>query len=191
MLRNSVQEIEAARPPRIVISFRGAAAGPFASDDGRYYLRADRIDSAIIEYVITGIGRELKLDVRDGEITRVRYAVANFTRLSQASQRGIQANLFIEVTEGPDAGFEELLDLILPHIGPQVADDYTTEEVSDHILDVPRYWQKLLELEASLQPKSRSCKRSDRASVKRRSMPMKDKGRISTSTLARPSKSGC
>jgi hypothetical protein len=150
VLRNALQRIEAMRPHKIAISFKGGSPGPFLPDEGRYYLRADRIDPTAIEYSIFGIERELRLEVRNGEITDVRYGLANFTHLAQASQHGVPANLLIEVAQGPDAGLDELLNFISPLAGPQ------PEEVDvgapTGTLNVPRYWRKLLDLEGSLQP---------------------------------------
>ncbi|MBX9778554.1 MAG: AAA family ATPase [Xanthobacteraceae bacterium] len=153
VLRNALTRIEAARPRKLVISFKGAARGPFEPDNGRYYLRTGKIDAATVEYMIAGIERELTIEVRKGQITDIRYVPANFTRLSQASQHGVPANLLIEVTEGPDAGLEALLEFISQLVGPQPeADSDTAKGAPGRSLDVPRYWQKLLELEASLQP---------------------------------------
>jgi hypothetical protein len=158
VVRKALQRIEAERPPTIAIAFKGAARGAFAPDDGRYYLRANRMDSKTVEYMIAGIERELTLEVRDGEITNVRYAQANFTRLSQASQHGVPANLLIEVAEGADSGLQELLGFITPLVGSQFAESdegapvEITRDAAARMFDVPRYWQKLLELEASLQP---------------------------------------
>jgi hypothetical protein len=157
-LRSALRRMEAQRPPTMNISFKGAARGPFISDDGRYYVRAERVDSRTIEYMIAGIERELKIGVRNDEIINVRYAQANFTGLAQASQHGIPTNLLIEVFDGPDAGLVDLIRFISPIVGSQsteVADDASVDaahDVAGQMLDVPRYWQKLLELEGSLQP---------------------------------------
>lgn len=102
--------------------------------------------------ILGGFERELRLELRQGEITAVRYAPVNFTRLAQASQHGVPANLLIEVSEGPDAGLDNLLEFISPLVAPQSADSETAQVAPGRTLDVSRYWQKHLELEASLQP---------------------------------------
>lgn len=112
-LRNALQRIEAARPPKISIAFKGGVGGPFLPDAGRYYLLGHKVDASTLEYRIFGIERELTIEVRKGEITTIRYAPANFTHLSQASQHGVPVALLIEVADGPDAGLEELLGFIL------------------------------------------------------------------------------
>ena len=152
VLRNALQRLEAARPPKFTISFRGAGRGPFTPDNGRYYLRADRIDPTTVEYRIAGIERELTLEVRNDQVTDVAYADANFTRLAQASQHGVQANAVIDVSDGVDAGIEELLAFVASLVEPEAPDIEPEPGARHRALDVPRYWQKLLELEGALQP---------------------------------------
>jgi hypothetical protein len=151
VLRNILQRIEADRPPKLAISFRGAGSEPFTPDGGRYYLQVETVDSTTIEYKVFGIERELTLHVRGNEITHVRYASANFTRLSYASQHGVPVKLQIDLTDGADAGLEGLLAFINPLVGLQFAAPDERDGKAP-TLDVPRYWRKLLELEASFQP---------------------------------------
>lgn len=153
VLRNALQRIKAERPPRFAIAFDGASEGPFLSVDGNYYLRTDRINSETVQYIITGIERALTLEVRGDAIIRVRYTPLNFTNLSQASQRGVSTNLLIEVAKGaPNEGLNELLRFISHLVGVQTSEDDARQEMPPRALDVPRYWQKHLELEALLQP---------------------------------------
>ena len=152
VLRNALQRIEAARPPKIEIAFRGGTRGPFLPDAGRYYLRANKVDASTLEYRIFGIERELTIEVRKGEIIAIRYTAANFTHLSQASQHGVPVGLLIEVTDGPDTGLEELLAFITPLVGLEAAEAEVDRGVLSRPIDVPRYWRKLLELEGALQP---------------------------------------
>ena len=152
VLRSILQRIEAERPPRLAVSFRGAGSAPFAPDEGRYYLRAEMVDSTTAEYKVFGIERELTLHVRSGEITHVRYAPANFTLLSFASQHGLPVRLVIDLSEGADAGLEGLLAFITPLVGLQLVAPEDGQDRAASTLDVPRYWRKLLELEASFQP---------------------------------------
>jgi hypothetical protein len=151
VLRNISQRIEAERPPKMAISFRGAGRESFAPDGGRYYVQAETVDSTTVEYRVFGIERELTLQVRGSEITHVRYSPANFTRLSYASQHGVPVKLQIDLTDGADAGLEGLLAFITPLVGLQFAVPDERDGKAP-TLDVPRYWRKLLELEASFQP---------------------------------------
>jgi serine/threonine protein kinase len=152
VLRNILQRIEAERPPRMAVSFRGASSEPFAPDGGRYYVQAETIDSSTIEYKVFGIERELTIQVRGREIIHVRYAPANFTRLSYASQHGVPVRLLIDLTDGTDAGLDELLAFITPLVEMQFLPPDDERGGKAPTLDVPRYWRKLLELEASFQP---------------------------------------
>ena len=152
ILRNIIQRIEAERPPKMTVSFRGAGSEPFAPDGGRYYVQAETVDSATIEYKLFGIERELTIQVRGNEITHVRYTPANFTRLSYASQHGVPVKLLIDLTEGDDSGLDGLLAFIIPLLGLQFVASGDAQDEKAPTLDVPRYWRKLLELEASFQP---------------------------------------
>ncbi|WP_233475854.1 AAA domain-containing protein [Bradyrhizobium brasilense] len=152
VLRNIIQRIEAERPPKMAVSFRGAGSEPFTADGGRYYAQTERVDSTTIEYRLFGIERELTFQLRGAEITHVRYVPANFTRLSYASQHGVPVNLQIVLTDGADSGLEELLAFVTPLVGLQFAAPDGERDGKAPTLDVPRYWRKLLELEASLQP---------------------------------------
>ena len=153
VLRKILQRIEAAQPPRITVSFRGGGRGPFLPDDGRYHLLAETVDGTTTKFRIFGIDRELTLELRNGEITDVRYATANFTHLSRASQHGVPVRLAIDVTEGVDVGLETLLEFVTPLVSPQLVRTATAGGVTGRALDVPRYWLRVLDLEESLQPR--------------------------------------
>ncbi len=154
VLRKAIQHTQADRPARFAVSFRGATAGPLVADNGRYYLRANRIDSTTVAYSIAGIERELTLELRSGEVIGARVYPATFTSLAHASRNGIPIALMIDIADGPDSGLDELCALIAPLVSPalQDAEVEAAAAVSGRILDVSRYWRKLLELEASYQP---------------------------------------
>jgi serine/threonine protein kinase len=151
-LRGALLRIEAARPPQISLSFRGAGAAPFTSDNGQYYLHVDKADASSLEYKIFGVDRELVIQLRAGEINRVRYIPANFTGLSLASQFGVPLRLQIDLTEGDDVGFEDFLSVLRAAAGTQLTEGDDREEAPTGSIDVPRYWRKLLDLEAAFQP---------------------------------------
>jgi AAA domain/Nuclease-related domain len=153
VLRKAIQRTHAARPARFTVSFRGATPGPLVPDNGRFYLRAERIDSTTVAYHIAGIERELTLELRSGEVIGARVYPATFTSLAHASQHGIPISLMIDIVDGPDTGLDELCALIAPLVSPALQDMEEEEAAaSGRILDVSRYWRKLLELEAAFQP---------------------------------------
>jgi hypothetical protein len=150
-LRDALQRIEGAKPPTFRISFQGGK-GTFVSDGGRYYVRAERITPSTFEYQIAGIERELKIEMRDGKFATVRFDVASFISLAHASQHGVPVEISIEISEGPETGFDELLFKIASLIGPPPGGTEATDTTPDRALDVPRYWRKLLDLEAAFLP---------------------------------------
>jgi tRNA A-37 threonylcarbamoyl transferase component Bud32 len=152
LLRNAIQRIEGALPPRIAVSFQGVVAGRLAPDNDQYYLRAERIDSQTAAYRVAGIDRELALDVRGGEVIGARVYAAGFTSLTHASQHGVPIRLVIDFVSGPDAGLEELHALIAPLVSPELREAASEAAEPSRILDVSRYWRKLLEIEAAFQP---------------------------------------
>jgi AAA domain/Nuclease-related domain len=150
-LRDALQRIEAAKPPVFRIAFQGAR-GPFVPDNGHYYLRAERISPSAFEYQIAGIERELKLELRSGRLASVRFDVATFTSLAHASQHGVPVEISIEMSDGPETGFDELLAKISALIGPPPGGSEARDATPARTLDVPRYWRKVLDLEAAFLP---------------------------------------
>jgi hypothetical protein len=143
------------------IAFQGAR-GPFVPDNGHYYLRAERISPSAFEYQIAGIERELKLELRSGRLASVRFDIATFTSLAHASQHGVPVEISIEMSDCPETGslfhaetqtgFEQLLAKVGTLIGPPPGGSEARDATPARTLDVPRYWRKLLDLEAAFLP---------------------------------------
>ncbi|QOZ51572.1 AAA domain-containing protein [Bradyrhizobium sp. CCBAU 53338] len=151
-VREALDRLQAAKPQRFTITFKGGSKGPFVSDGGAYYLTVERGEASEVEYRLFGIDRMLGIQVRGSEVMGVRYTPANFTMLSAASQFGIAANLVVEVNEGAEAGIDSLLSFLETLAGPPVASEAEVHETLPQSIDVPRYWRKLLELEEAFQP---------------------------------------
>lgn len=150
-LRDALQRIEAAKTPIFRIAFQGGR-GPFVSDGGRYYLRAERINPSTFEYGVAGLERELKLELRHGKLAATRFDVASFTSLAHASQHGVPIEISIETSDGPESGLDELLSKISSLVGPPPGGAEAPDAALDRALDVPRYWRKVLDLEAAFLP---------------------------------------
>ncbi|WP_316226053.1 AAA domain-containing protein [Bradyrhizobium sp. SZCCHNS3052] len=150
-LREALKKLEDAKPPTLRISFVGAR-GPFVSDGGRFYVRAERTGPATFEYSVAGIERILKVELREKEIIGARMEIASFPSLAHASQHGVPIEFAIELADGPDAGLDELLAKIAPLVEPPPPETDAPQKTTTRPLDVPRYWRKLLDLEAALLP---------------------------------------
>lgn len=154
LLRVAAARLRGPVAPKLTLRFPGGTADFFRSDDGLYYLRASRPRPGIVQYAIAGIEREFTFGVRNGAVEDVQVGSASFTSLSHASQHGLPVRIDISISDGPDAGFEELF----AHIAPLIAATLPDEEADAAApappvrLDVERYWRKLLELEQSFQP---------------------------------------
>jgi hypothetical protein len=153
-LRQTIETVFAVPRPKVQLTFPGAKPDFFKSDDGRYYLRAARKTSDVVEYRITGIDRTFRFEVANGEPESVSWVDESFASLAHASQHGVPVEVEIELASGPDGGFEDLLAFIQPLVSPSDsfgAPDGNELSPSDRF-DVRRYWRKLMEFEAAMQP---------------------------------------
>ncbi|MBR1177082.1 AAA family ATPase [Bradyrhizobium sp. KB893862 SZCCT0404] len=151
VLREALKKLDETKAPTFRIAFSGAR-GPFVSDGGRYYIRAERTEPSVVEYSVAGTERELTLVLRDRKLVDVRFEVASFPSLAHASQHGVPIELGIELFDGEEAGLDELLTKITPLVEPPLPETEAVGAPAGRQLDVPRYWRKLLDLEAALLP---------------------------------------
>ncbi|NEK38219.1 AAA family ATPase [Rhizobium leguminosarum] len=154
-LKTTLNDVFGEPSPRVRLTFPGAKPDFFKSDEGRYYVRASRKNADVIEYRITGIDKTFRFEIVGGEPEDVTWIDESFSSLAHASQHGVPVKLEIKVEEGPDSGFEDLLAIIqpliaLPSLSPE--DDAVEQPAAIHNFDVRRYWRKLMEFEAAMQP---------------------------------------
>lgn len=121
----------------------------FQPDGDGYFLTRRSTARDSFQYCLTGIDRELVLPVRNGVLTAPHFIKTSFGALSYASRNGIKVAVTISVTRGPESGFSAFYEFVKERtdVLSQLPSSETVERIA--AFDIPRYWDRLLELEAN------------------------------------------
>lgn len=144
--------------PRFLLVAPAFVPGEFKSDDGTFFLRVQRPGRGRLQYKIAGVDQELTFETEPGKRPIHWFTAVSYNSLMHASMRGAAVRYAIDLGRGPESGFDGLLEFLQRTCELPIEEDPTTAAppaiVSPEplLLDVPRYWRGLIELEESFQP---------------------------------------
>lgn len=122
----------------------------FFRPDGDGYFLTHRVDTGgEVRYALCGIDRELVFSTRDGMLSGSEFLRLPFGALSYASRKGIKVAVDISVLPGRASGLLPLFDFAKANAGPVSTEVGLVSATPVSDLDVPRYWDRLIDLEAS------------------------------------------
>jgi len=145
-------------PPRFVLRSPDLVNEALKSDDGHYFVRVQRISRDCVQYSIAGVDRELRFELYVGREPAHWFTNVSYGSLMHASMHGLTVRCFVELENGSNSGFGELLTFLQEVVSPPavdeqaIADQMTPSATGRAGLDVPRYWRRLIDLEETFQP---------------------------------------
>lgn len=154
-LKAAQTKLQEPPPPAFILRAPVLPPGPILSDDGLYFVRVQRPSHDRLLYSVAGVGRELTFQLTDGQPPHRWFSEVTYSSLMHASMRGTPVRCTIELVQGDDGGFDDLLEFLQRSVTapepaePEAGDAPPSAAAS---LDIPRYWKSLISLEENLQP---------------------------------------
>jgi hypothetical protein len=172
-LRDAFSALHEPPVPRFLLVGPAFEPGSFKSDDGVFFLRVRRPGRGRLQYQIAGVDQELIFETEPGKPPSHWFTRVSYNSLMHASLRGTSVRCAIDIGRGSESGFDRLLEFLQHNcqVPIEEAKQAAAEEApapasaEPLLVDVPRYWRGLIELEESFQPEVEILREMDRVAA--------------------------
>lgn len=152
IIRSAGDSVEAAKAPHFQVGLPFGWHTVLEADNGRYHLRTRSFGQGRVEYTVTGLVHELKLLVSSDAIESARVVDVSYSSLAHATARGVPASFGLSFTTSAVPTAPGLIEFVARVLGDSGLLPEEGEPRHGDLLDVRRYWSRMLEAEESLRP---------------------------------------